>query len=59
MPSSELVDVNRKVHAGKRKIPAPIAAQLAEHCGDDVLTDCELEVLRHLVDGNRNPDVAE
>src|ERR1700740_620173 len=59
MPSSELVDVIRQVHAGKRKIPAPIAAQLAEHYGDDVLTDRELEVLRHLIDGNRNRDIAE
>ena len=59
MPSSELVDVIRQVHAGRRKIPAPIAAQLAEHYGDDVLTDREVEVLRHLVDGNRNRDIAE
>jgi DNA-binding NarL/FixJ family response regulator len=59
MPSSELVDAIRQVHAGRRKIPAPIAVQLAEHCGDDVLTDRELEVLRHLVDGNRNRDIAE
>ena len=59
MPSSELVDVIRQVHAGKRTIPTPIAAQLAEHYGDDLLTDRELEVLRHLVDGNRNRDIAE
>ena len=59
MPSSELVDVIRQVHAGKRKIPAPIAAELAEHYGDDVLTDREVEVLRHLVDGNRNRDIAQ
>ena len=51
--------VIRQVHEGKRKIPAAIAAELAEHCGDDVLTDRELEGLRHLVDGKRNPDIAE
>ena len=59
MPSGELVDVIRQVHAGKRKIPASIMAQLAEHYGDDVLTDREVEVLRHLVDGHRNRDIAE
>jgi len=59
MPSSELVDVIRRVHAGKRKIPVPIATQLAEHYSDELLTDREVEVLRHLVDGNRNRDIAE
>jgi DNA-binding NarL/FixJ family response regulator len=59
MPSSELIDVIRQVHAGKRKIPVPIAAQLAEHYSDELLTDREVEVLSHLADGNRNRDIAE
>jgi DNA-binding NarL/FixJ family response regulator len=59
MPSSELVDVIRQVHAGKRKIPVSIAAHLAEHYSDEPLTDREVEVLRHLVEGNRNRDIAE
>ena len=59
MPSSELLDAIRQVHAGKRKIPASIAAQLAEYYSDELLTDREVEVLRHLVDGNRNRDIAE
>jgi DNA-binding NarL/FixJ family response regulator len=59
MPSSELVDVIRQVHAGQRKIPGPIAAQLAEYHSDELLTDREVEVLHHLVDGNRNRDIAE
>jgi len=59
MPSSELVDVIRQVHAGKKKIPIPIAAKLAEHYSDELLTDREVEVLRHLVDGKRNRDIAE
>jgi DNA-binding NarL/FixJ family response regulator len=59
MPSSELVDVIRQVHAGKKKIPIPIAAKLAEHYSDQLLTDREVEVLRHLVEGNRNRDIAE
>jgi len=59
MPSRELVEVIRKVHAGKRNIPAFIAAQLAEHFSDEQLSDREVQVLRHLVDGNRNRDIAE
>ena len=59
MPPSELLDVIRQVHSGKRKIPASIAAQLAEHFSDEQLSDREVEVLRHLVDGNRNRDIAE
>jgi DNA-binding NarL/FixJ family response regulator len=59
MPSSELIDVIRQVHAGKKKIPIPIAAKLAEHYSDESLTDREVEVLRHLVDGKRNRDIAE
>ena len=59
MYPEELVDVIRQVHAGKKKIPAQIAVQLAEHYGEQQLTDREVEVLRHLVDGNRNRDIAE
>jgi DNA-binding NarL/FixJ family response regulator len=59
MSSSELVDVIRQVHAGKRKIPPSIAAQLAEHYTDELLTDREVEVLRQLVEGNRNRDIAD
>jgi DNA-binding NarL/FixJ family response regulator len=59
MPSSEFVKVIRQVHAGKREIPVPIAVQLAEHHGDELLTDREVEILSHLVDGNRNRDIAK
>jgi len=59
MPSSELIDVIRQVHAGKKKIPIPIAAKLAEHYSDELLSDREVEVLRHIVDGKRNRDIAE
>jgi DNA-binding NarL/FixJ family response regulator len=59
MPSSEMIDVIRQVHAGKKKIPTPIAATLAEHYSDELLSNREVEVLRHLVDGKRNRDIAE
>ena len=54
-----MADVIRQVHAGKKKIPIQIAAKLAEHYSDELLTDREFEVLRHLVDGNHNRDIAE
>ena len=34
MPPSDLLDVIRQVHAGKKRIPAEVASQLAEHMGD-------------------------
>lgn len=59
MPPKELVEVIRQVHAGKKRIPAEVAAHLAEYMGDDVLTEREIEVLRHVASGNRNRDIAE
>ena len=58
MPPSELVDVIRQVHAGKKRIPAVIASQLAEHMSDESLTEREVEVLREVADGNKNRDIA-
>jgi DNA-binding NarL/FixJ family response regulator len=59
MPPKELVDVIRQVHAGKKRIPAEIAAHLAEHYSDEALTGREIEVLRQIAGGNRNRDIAE
>jgi DNA-binding NarL/FixJ family response regulator len=59
MPPGELVDAIRQVHAGKKAIPVQIVAQLAEHYHEEPLSSREIEVLRHLVDGNRNLDIAE
>jgi len=59
MPPSELVQVIRQVHAGKKRIPPELAAQLAEHMSDDALTAREVEVLKQVADGNRNRDIAE
>jgi DNA-binding NarL/FixJ family response regulator len=59
MPTKELADVIRQVHAGKKKISVQIAAKLAEHYTDEMLTNREVEVLRHLIDGNHNRDIAE
>ena len=59
MPPKELVDVVRQVHAGKKRIPAEIAAHLAEHYSDEALTQREIEVLNQIAGGNRNRDIAE
>lgn len=58
MPPSQLLDVIRQVHAGKKRIPAEVASQLAEHMSDESLTEREVEVLRQVADGNRNRDIA-
>lgn len=59
MPPKELVEVIRQVHAGKKRIPEKVAAQLAEYFGDDALTEREIEVLRYVANGQRNRDIAE
>jgi DNA-binding NarL/FixJ family response regulator len=59
MPPGELVEAIRQVHAGKKRIPPAVAAQLAEHVSDEALTPREVEVLRHIAQGNRNKDIAE
>jgi DNA-binding NarL/FixJ family response regulator len=59
MPPKELVDVIRQVHAGKKRIPAEIAAHLAEHYSDESLTVREIEILKQVAGGNRNRDIAD
>jgi DNA-binding NarL/FixJ family response regulator len=59
MPPGELVEAIRQVHAGKKRIPPAVAAQLAEHVSDEALTPREIEVLRHIAQGNRNKDIGE
>jgi len=59
MPPRDLVEVIRQVHSGKKRIPSEVAANLAEHLGEESLTPRELEVLRHIAGGNRNRDIAE
>lgn len=58
-PPAELVQAIRQAHAGKKRIPAELAAQLAEHMSDDSLTAREVEVLQHVAGGNRNRDIAD
>jgi len=59
MPAKQIVDTIRAVHAGKRGIPPQIALQIAEHLSEESLSQRELEVLRHVAEGNRNRDIAD
>jgi DNA-binding NarL/FixJ family response regulator len=59
MPPKELVEAIRQVHAGRKRIPPQLAAQLAEHMSDEALTTREIEVLGQIAGGNRNRDIAE
>jgi len=59
IPPKELVKVIRKVHLGEKYFPQEIAANLAEHFSNDELTPREIEVLKHIAEGNRNRDIAE
>jgi DNA-binding NarL/FixJ family response regulator len=58
-PLEELVDVIRKVHGGRKHLPAQVAENLAEHFNGDDLSDREIEVLRRMAEGDRNRDIGE
>ena len=55
----ELLDTIRAVHAGQKRIPAEVAAQVADHLADDSLTSREIDVLRLIAEGNANKIVAD
>lgn len=59
MPPTEMVDAIRQVHAGRKRIPSEVAAQVTEHLGEEALTPREIEVLRQVAGGNRNREIAE
>jgi len=59
MPPSELVQVIRQVHAGKKRVPPEVALHLAEHMSDEALTPREIDVLRQIAGGNRNRDIGD
>ena len=54
----DLLETIRAVHAGQRRIPAEIAAELADNAAQDVLTPREIEILRSVAAGNSNKLVA-
>jgi DNA-binding NarL/FixJ family response regulator len=59
LPPRELAEAIRDVHAGRKRIPADVAAHLAEHVGEEALTQRERDVLTHVAGGLRNRDIGE
>jgi DNA-binding NarL/FixJ family response regulator len=55
----ELLDTIRAVHAGQKRIPPDIAAELADHATDDALSSREIDVLRLIAAGNSNKLIAD
>ena len=58
MVREELLDVIRKVHAGKRRLPATVAQTLAEHISADKVSSREVQVLSLISAGKRNKEIA-
>ena len=56
--NTELLETIRAVHAGQKRISAEVAAELAEHTGEEGLSERELEVLRLIASGNANKEIA-
>ena len=59
MLRQELLETIRAVHAGQKRLSAEVAAEIAEHATDDILTPREIDVLRLIANGNANKEVAE
>jgi len=59
LPPKELVEAIRHVHSGRKRVPPEVAARLAEHLSDELLTQREIDVLQHVAGGNRNRDIAQ
>jgi DNA-binding NarL/FixJ family response regulator len=58
MLRQELLETIRAVHAGRKRLSAEVAAEIAEHATDDVLTPREIAVLRLIARGNTNKEIA-
>ena len=54
----ELVGCIEKVHRGQTCVPPPVAAKLAERTASPELTERELDVLRRIVAGRSNKEIA-
>ncbi len=55
----ELLEAIRTVHAGRKRIPPEIAAELADHAADDQLSAREIDVLLLIGEGNANKQIAD
>jgi DNA-binding NarL/FixJ family response regulator len=55
----ELLETIRAVHAGQKRIPPELAADLADRSADDELTPREIDVLKLIAAGNANKEIAD
>jgi DNA-binding NarL/FixJ family response regulator len=58
MIRKDLLGAIRAVYAGSKRIHSDVAANLANHMGDDSLSDREVQVLRLVAHGNSNKRLA-
>jgi DNA-binding NarL/FixJ family response regulator len=54
----ELLETIRAAHAGQKRLSSEVAAEIAGHATDDVLTPREVDVLRRVARGNANKEIA-
>jgi DNA-binding NarL/FixJ family response regulator len=55
----ELLEAIRAVHAGNKRIPPEVAAELADHATEENLSSREIDVLRLIASGNANKIIAD
>ena len=55
---TDLLETIRAVHAGRKRIPPEVAAELAVHTADDQLSARELGILKLIAQGNANKEIA-
>jgi DNA-binding NarL/FixJ family response regulator len=58
MLRKELLETIRAVHAGHKRLSTDVAAEIAEHAVDHVLTPREIDVLRLIAVGKANKEIA-
>jgi two-component system, NarL family, response regulator len=54
----ELLETIRAVHAGQKRVSSEVAAAVAEHTTDDLLTAREIDILQRVAAGNANKEIA-
>jgi len=58
MLRKELLETIRAVHAGQKRVSSEVAAEIAEHATDEILTPRETDVLRLIAGGKANKEIA-